>query len=538
MIETGRQDGTRSKINKLWGHIDRLSSHLFSPTDLHFTIDFENHYPKNILERGAICAKILTRDWERTNTDMLFGQGVFEALRYGSCFLKQWVQEEGEEKTPVYNAALVMPWNFGVTNERNNSLAMQDAMCETITLTLPEVWRRIYHLPNAEKLFQRIKSNAVRGQAGDEQNSFFHQLLSTATLNTGVQGMTRPVPGGIVQLNNDPNYAIVGPELGVDVVKMHELWVRDINDYKCIQIIEPDIMIAPGPGYNASNLLISGKTYSGLQPYTRICANDVTGYMWGRTEVADLIEPQGLLSTWADDTTRLFGLQVDRILAFSGYDGLQDEAYDQQRAAGYFSMEQGATVNDLTPPFPPEALQMLNLAKSTIDEVGGFDNIMNAQAQPGVRSAEHGELLKQMASPRLRDRSLLVERQCATAADLRLSLREAKDGHNYWTDGTSEEAMGKTRFLMNDLPDDRRVSVDSHSSSPVFKDSHQQTIAFLAKANIIDGESVLENLDLPNRDILIQRFREKEKQQQMMLQQLIQRDPEAAEKLLTKGKHK
>lgn len=196
IIETGKQDGTRSLINKLYNHIDRLASHLFSPTDLRFTIDFENPYPKNVLDRGHAAAKVLTRDWERSNTDMTFARGVFESLKYGACFLKQWPQEEGPDRVPVYQKSLVMPWQFGVYREDVNDLARQPAMCETFSITLPEVWRRIYHLPDAEVLFQRIKSHARRGQSDDQYNSFFHQVLSTSTLSTGVQGMVKPVPGG------------------------------------------------------------------------------------------------------------------------------------------------------------------------------------------------------------------------------------------------------------------------------------------------------------------------------------------------------
>src|SRR5579863_2560142 len=253
LSETGRQDGTRSIINMMFNHLDRLQSHLFSPTILRFTMDFENEYPDTVLKRAKKAAKILTRDWERNNTDIFFGMGTFEALRYGATFLKQWVQEEGPDRTPVYYKSLVMPWQFGVQRESLNELSRQPAMCETIMLSMPEVWRRIWHLPNAEALFQKIKSNA-RKNAGDESNSMFHQVLSTATISTSNTSLSKPVPGGIVQLNNDPNYSIIGPQEATDLVKMHELWVWDGTDYCTIQVIEPDILVAPM--FQRTNLLI------------------------------------------------------------------------------------------------------------------------------------------------------------------------------------------------------------------------------------------------------------------------------------------
>lgn len=538
--ETGRQDGTRSKINKLYSHTDRIASNLFSPRELRFTLDYENQYPKNILDRAMAVARILTNSWKRTNLDMTFAMGVFEALRYGACFLKQWAQMEGKDSDEhvVYHHSLVMPWMFGVTNEKNHTLDKQDAMCETIILTLPEVWKRIYHLPDADKLFTRIKANARKGIAGEEDNSFFHQVLSTSTLSTGVQGMTRPVPGGIVQLNNDPNYAIMGPLVDVEVVRMNELWVRDQDDYKTIQIIEPDVMVAPSPYLKASNLMISGAKHSGLHCYTKIAPNDVFGYMFGRSELVDLIEPQGLVSTWADDISRILGVQFDRFLAFEG-DGLTDEEYDQSRAAGYINLGQGGKAADLTPDMPTNAIPLLEFALQQIDSIGGVDNVLNAQPQGSVRSADHAELLKQMASPRLIDRSLLVERQCAQAADLTLALKEAKEKNRYWTDGSTMETMTATTFHLTDLPDDWSVAVDSHSGSPVFRSEHEQRAFAGHKEGLLDAISAIEMIDFPNRDIIIQRHKEAEAKEQEIIQMLIQKDPEALTKILAarKGGH-
>lgn len=534
MIETGRQDGTRSLINMLYQHHDRLAAYLFSATGLKFALDFENEYHQQIIDRGKTAARILSRDFERRNADVDFAMGVFEALKYGACIFKQWPQQEGADRVPVFHHSLVQPWQFGVYNESIPDLARQPAMCETVHLTMPEVWRRIYHLPNAAELFNRIKNHATRGQSSDEYNSFFHQVLSTSTLNTGNSGMTNPVPGGIVQLNNDPNYAIVGPEIAVDLVKMHELWIWDEQDYVTIQIVEPDILIAPR--FKRTNLLAPGDLNTGLHPYTLIQPNKQAGYFWGRPEVVDLIEPQGLLSTWCDDIKRLFGLQIDKILAFSA-DGVTDEMYDQSRAAGYINLGPGGKVTDLTPQMPENAVGMLQFLMKVIDTIGGFDNILSGQGEAGVRAGSHANTLMKTSSPRIKDRSLIVERQCAQAVDLRLSLMEIKDARNYWTNADDIE---KTSFLLSDLPEDRRVVVDGHSSSPIFQDDHQQVIGAAAKEGLVDGEYVLENLDFPNKDDAIRAWKEKQagqaKEREEMIN-LLKSDPAALVQYLKAGKN-
>jgi hypothetical protein len=523
IAETGRYDGTKSLINMLTTHLNRTTSHLFSPVELKFSLDFERTYPKNYLQRAAVVAKILTRSWERSNTDHAFALGVFQALKYGACLLKQWCQVEGPDQTPVYYKKLVMPWQFGVYNESENEIDRQPAMVETTTITMPEVWRRIYHLPNAKKLFEKVRSHAMRGQAMSDPQSYFHQVLSASALQTGVQGATRPLPGGIVQLNNDPNYAIMGPQVGAEVVNCHELWVQDDEDYTTIIMIEPDIIIAPfGKKMNLTGV-------DGLQPYTLIQPNEVANWFWGRSELVDLIEPQALLSTWCDDAKRLFGLQVDRILAFTGGNSIDDEKYGQFRGAGYVSLEQGSDVKDLTPKIFPEMMPMLKFVIEQINWLSGFPDIMQGKGEPGVRAESHASTLMKTASPYLRDRALLVERQVATAADKTLSLKEAKDASKYWVDGTSIETMDKTGFILTDLPEDWRVSVDSHSSSPIFSDENSQLILAGLKLGVVTKEYVMDNLPFPNKEEGKAQVKAQDEAKQAQLQQLIKENPELGE---------
>jgi hypothetical protein len=528
IAETGRYDGTKSLINMLTTHLNRTTSHLFSPVELKFSVDFERTYPKNYLQRAAVVAKILTRSWERSNIDHVFALGVFQALKYGACLLKQWVQVEGPDQTPHYYKKLVMPWQFGVYNESENEIDRQAAMVETTTMTLPEVWRRIYHLPNAKKLFERVRGHAMRGQAMSDPQSYFHQVLSTSALQTGVMGATRPLPGGIVQLNNDPNYAIMGPQVGADVVNCHELWIQDDEDYTTIIMIEPDIIIAPfGKKMNLTGV-------DGLQPYTLIQPNEVANWFWGRSELVDLIEPQALLSVWCDDAKRLFGLQIDKILAFTGSNGIDDEKYGQFRGAGYVNLEQGSDVKDLTPKIPPEMMPMIKFVIEQINWLSGFPDIMQGKGEPGVRAESHANTLMKTASPYLRDRALLVERQVATAADKTLSLKEAKDGSKYWVDGSSVETMDKTGFMLTDLPEDWRVSVDSHSSSPIFSDENTQLIMAGLKTGIVTKEYAMDNLPFPNKEEGKAQVKEQEEKKQQQLQQLLQENPELGDWLAKK----
>src|SRR5215472_3776005 len=539
LAETGRYDGTKSLINMLHKALDETAAHLFSPVELKFSMDFEKPYDKIIYARGAEAAKGVTRIWERNSTDVTFGRGVFESLKYGAALLKQFVTFEGEGQSehPVYFDKLVMPWNFGVYREDENRIDRQEILCETCTLTGPEVWQRIWRMPNAEKLYERIMQHSRKGQASGEPSSFFHQILSTSQLNTGIQSMTTPVPGGIVQLNNDPNYSLMGPVIDAEMVMMHELWVKDEHDYTTIQMVEPDVIITPHMDgdvvFRKGNLLGRG---SGLQPYRLIQPNETTGWFWGRSELVDLIEPQALLSQWCEDLKRMYGLQVDKLIFFAGDTTITDELYAQFRGAGYGNLAQGSQVNDLTPKIPPEALELLMWIQEQINVLRGFPKIMQGQGEPGVRAGSHANMLMKTASPTLRDRALVVERQCAECADLTASLRELKDESFYWTSGDAPviENIEKTKFMLTDLPPDWRITVDSHSSSPIFSDENTQLVFAAHQRGIVDDEFVIDNTPLPNKEIAKVGNRERKKQQAQQFQQLKQTDPQLAEKLMEK----
>lgn len=528
IAETGRYDGAKALINKMFKILDRTKSHLFSNIELKFAMDFDRPRLRLDYDRAAEASKLLGRTWERNGTGTTFQQGVFESLKYGACVLKQWVEMDGPaQNKPVFLDKLVMPWQFGVYREDENRIDRQEVLCETITLTLPEVWKRIYHLPDSKKLFNKIKTHAQSGQSNNNPQSFFHDILSTSQLDTSSSPVSRP--GGIMQLNSMPNYATMGPVIGPETVQMHELWVKDTEDYTTIQLVEPDIIIAPL--YKKANLLVKD---SQLQPYRLIQPNVVTNWFWGRSELLDLVEPQGLLAQWCDDAKRLMGIQFDKLMGFIGETGVTDEIYGQMRQGGFVNLQAGSSIADITPKFPPETLAMLQFLIKTIDELAGYPSIMQGQGDTGVRANDHAQTLMKTASPTLRDRSLLVEFQCAGAADLTFELMQAKDESLYWLKADKPTDVDETKFLLAELPDDLRVTVDSHSSSPIFSDENAQLIFAAAKLGYVTGDYVLDNMPFPNKELAKLQLKEKEIKQSEFMQNLMNTRPDIAEKVLVK----
>ncbi len=536
IAETGRYDGTKALINKIDPHLSRIAAHIFSPVELKFSIDYDKMHPKQDLDRARVAAMQLTRQWDRSSTDILFGRGVFESLKYGWCGLKQWPQSEGKEETSKQYAKLVMPWNFGVYNEAENDISKQVAVCETISLTLPEVWRRIWHLPSSEKLFERIRAHAAPNQAQNSNQSFFHQVLSTNQLQTSnPNGFSGTLPGGMVNVSSGGSFQIMGPQVAAETIIMRELWVQGEDDYVTIQLIEPDILLCPamigGKMMKRENLL---GLLAHCQPYRAIQVNETTNWFWGKSEIVNMAEPQTLLASLLDDMRRLIGVQVDKILFFMGENKITDELYGQMRLAGYGSLDTNSKIEDMTPAFPPELLPVIKFVIEQMDINSGFPPIMQGQGEQGVRAGSHAGTLLKTGSPTLRDRALIAERSCAVSADFTQEIKEAKDDSTYWTKADTIVDVRETEFKLTDLPDDWRVTVDSHSSSPIFSDENAQLIMAAHSKGIVQTEYVLDNMPFPNSEQAKAMNAIAEKKKQEMIQKLMQENPEAAEKVLAK----
>ena len=97
-----------------------------------------------------------------------------------------------------------------------------------------------------------------------------------------------------------------------------------------------------------------------------------------------------------------------------------------------------------------------------------------------------------------------------------------------------EDREGAREFLLAELPSDWRVTVDSHSSSPIFADENAQLIFQARKMGTVTDEYVIDNMPFPNKEMARLQLREKEAKNAQMMQQLLQADPEIGQKLLQK----
>jgi hypothetical protein len=200
------------------------------------------------------------------------------------------------------------------------------------------------------------------------------------------------------------------------------------------------------------------------------------------------------------------------------------EKYKAFKRPGGFIAEENpnAKMEDHTPDIPPELFRRLEMTMQMFDDVAGFTPILSGQGDQGVRSQQQAATLARNSSPRMRDRSLAIERQCVEWGDFCFRMLQAKDA--------SVNQAGKNSFLLSQLPEDAKLIVDSHSSSPVYAEDHERLAFALAKLGAIDGADTIMLTHPPHMDILIAHAKQREAAQA----QLVKEHPE----LLTKGKRK
>jgi hypothetical protein len=95
------------------------------------------------------------------------------------------------------------------------------------------------------------------------------------------------------------------------------------------------------------------------------------------------------------------------------------------------------------------------------------------------------------------------------------------------------QGLVPVEFTFYDLPDNSKVTVDSHSSSPAFAHENKQDLFDLLKIQAISPKEVLEHIGVPGADAMIEELQRKE----AAAAAYAQAHPELAQEQSKKKKH-
>lgn len=503
--EYGAEGGKKSLYNRTSIHVDRLGSYLYAPSDIRYTITFDATEGEPWLARAASAAKYLSREYRRSDADILFSQGVKISLIKGCAILKHNYSPFDRRFDPV----LVQPDCFGVDREDLERIDEQGALCHTQWLSRNQLVALARTKQEKTELIEAINKLAAKARnQPEDRNRWLHDVIIGGVQPVITSGTPSPA-GGRANVMGSPA-ATISPRTNGDLLRMDELWVLDDEreDYTTLQLIEGEILLE---GRFQHRNLTGVKM---LQPFSKICPSPCPGYFWGDSEVMRVKPLQDMLTERMDDIRRIMKLKVKPPKAFIGFSGITQQKMRAALAPGGMLQEQSpnAKIEDLTPNLPQEVFVEVEKIAQMFDEVGGFKPILQGEGEPGVRAGSHARTLMRTASPKLRERALYVERDAEESATILMEILQYKEAKVF-------VSQKKEQFLLKQLPDDYHVEVDSHSSSPAFSDDAQEQAFALHRAGAISPESLIRLVHPPMEDLLIEDARRIAEQKAKMIQE-------------------
>ncbi len=521
---TGTSDGSVAVYNRCYPHIERLGAYLFSPSDVRFHVEYDQSEGEEVEAMGRAAARKLNRIFSQKSLDLDFAAAVNGSLIDGCNLLKVEKTDDG------YTGYVIRPQFFGVLREDIEDLDRQEAFVQTSYMTPSSFFRTITERPDAEAILKQIESSASEGSQEEIEQDYFHQIIVGGTQPVST---TTSSGSGMVGIVGVPT-PVLDPKVAKSLIRVDELWVQDRErqDYTTLRYIKNLDLVIEGKEKrrNLTGLNdFTGKEdkYAGHHPFVKVSPNEIQGYFWGMSEIAAIYRLQDDLNEQVRSLSRLRRLRADPPRSATGFAGLNLEKYKAfNRPRGFISEENpNAKMQEHAPEIPQEFFTWLSKTQEFFDDVAGFTPVMQGQGESGVRSQQQAQLLARNSSPRMRDRALLVERQCAEWGELILLMMRARDPE------VMKEFVGpgkEVEFVLDQLPLDMKAVIDSHSSSPVYTQDHMMMAFGLAKSGAIDGADLIMLTHPPHEDILIQRAKAREAAQAQMLKE----HPE----LLSKGK--
>ena len=526
-----------SKHNKCNALVDTKASYLFSPSDVRFKLDFDNIDDPIWAQKADKAASRLSNAFASGHCAMAVSHAVETALIEKSCFIKLGctMKPDKETKQPNFNKfkpSIVRQSFIGVQREDITELDDQDAFVHVYYLSPRQFERLIYNHPDREDLLRKAMGAAVNRRAGGElgDDAYFYELvlggasggaapISTSTTPTGARGA---IPN---LLNPIPSPQLSGT-VAVDLIRIDELWVwnDDQGDWTTIRYVAPGIILEGAKRHrNLSDI-------PGRHPFVKICPNETVGYFFGRSELANVISLQAVINKRTQDIDTIFHLMSNPPKAFIGFSGITPEKQMAMLSscAHVFLDEPSGKVENIAPEMPAQYLEYLYWLDKCFEEAAGLNGILQGKGEPGVRSGTQTNQLLRTSTPRLRDQAFAVEGQLAALGDLGLKMMQAKDARVL--------SVQKETFMLSQLPDDARVVVDSHTSSPAFSNDYVNLGFALLKAGAIDDEDLIDMTHPPNMDEIKRKARTRKENQQKMLQELQQSNPQEYARLVQGGK--
>jgi hypothetical protein len=494
-------DDVPAIYNKIYPHIDQLTSFLYSAETTKFSI----HTGASVADEEQIkvptLSKALNDEWLNSNADQVFSTAVTWSLCYNSTFVKLVINNG-------IHPYMVEPACIGVLREDSAYTDRQEALVHSYYITKSELFDRLYSHPDRDAIVKRVMSTE-------------HERTEIASgIQRIILSQTNPSMYGNVNLDlsGNPTYKA---QVSEGTIEMIELWVwnDETKDYQVVTKADPNVIIYDRTG---ESMFLKGEL-----PFIQICPNPLYDYYWGGSEVQRLVYLQQLRNKRMTEILDLLSKQVSPPTALIGFTGILDEKnFALNRAGGLLATDMpNAKVEKLAPTIPPDLFREIGEIDLMFEEASGIVSVLQGRGEAGVRSSGHASQLARLGSSRAKKRALVIEDSLEKMATLYLKCMQVYDSTHY----TDSKGI---KFIAEQFTKDFVVKVDAHSNSPIFMEDSRKMAFELFQAGVIDKESLLDMIEPPMKQLLLDRLRkaeEKQAAQQAMEQQAQQMQPPKAE---------
>jgi hypothetical protein len=497
---------TRAAVNRLRPHLDRLASFLYAPGTLRFSLSLPTAERGAWSEAALSAADELRLRWEESGADLMTASAVEWSLVWGTVVLKVQWSPWGPR------LGWINPWDFGVSQEDLPSLGEQDVVTHWYTLSLPKFrfWARRH--PNAERLIEAAERHAIAPTPERESSG----ILPTGVTGTFPNQSFSGVLTGELLEPGEGQADVREPVVQLADVWERALWRRpaahrkdrpaEFEDWRVTTVMvdarlvvdrrrNPELPWTPlGPD----------REFAAMLPFVAVVPRPRPDYLWGRSELDDLITLQRWIDRQVLRMRYIARLQANPPKFISGQViGPLEEVARRLRSPGGIAaaMEPNAALQPLGIALTEEQFRLLDLAERYFAEASGVPELLAGGPVPGgIRAGVQLTQLAGIGATRIRRMALQVEQ---AVSDLAWRVWVLLQRH----DATSHVTPTGQRFLLAQIPASG-VHVSAHSASPIFAEQLMAKALALHRAGALSGEDLVDLLDPPNREALKRRARQ------------------------------
>lgn len=480
----GSDDGTVSPWNKMYSHLDLVTSMLYAADTTRFAVRMGTNAPKVDVHKTNAFGKKITEAWIESNADSVYSQGTLWALIYDSAFVKH-IRRRGSVEP-----FLVDPGSFGVYREDVAMLDRQEAFVHWWYQTESDLALRLRYHPKRAEILAHVHGALSKRDIGSQVPPLIDRIINP-TFSPRASGEAN------VDLDMPQEYAA---QIEVPLVEMCELWIWNdaVDDYQTVTMASNDVVV-----YDRKNIFLPRlKNFEPEHGFVQICPNPLYDYFWGMAEAQRLIPLQKEYNEAQENLKRMYEKQVDPPTMFAGMGLVEEKMHAFQNPASTIAGEPGSTLHSQKTDVPASSQERIRMIEAQFEETSGITSSLAGRGDKGVRSDRHAQSLLRAGSSRPKKRAVTIEDALAKGATIYGKVIFCDDDTPLYDDADQ-------KFVPAQIDPHFFVEVDSHSNSPIFMEDQREKAELLFKARAIDRARLIQMVNPPMQDELLSDLKNK-----------------------------